>query len=118
MEWGFREFNNYALFKRGETVTDAAVWLGEQASVPLVAESNVEVTLPRKSRHDMKVAAVFDGPIPAPIKKGDKIAKLVISGPDITTVELPLAAGADVARLGFMGRIGAAITHIVWGSAQ
>jgi D-alanyl-D-alanine carboxypeptidase (penicillin-binding protein 5/6) len=66
----------------------------------------------------MKVAAVFDGPIPAPIKKGDKIAKLVISGPDITTVELPLAAGADVARLGFMGRIGAAITHIVWGSAQ
>ena len=118
MEWGFREFNNYALFKRGETVTDAAVWLGNSATVPLVADSNVEVTLPRKSRHDMKVAAVFDGPIPAPIKKGDKIAKLVISGPDITTVEVPLLAGADVARLGFVGRIGAAISHIVWGSTQ
>jgi D-alanyl-D-alanine carboxypeptidase (penicillin-binding protein 5/6) len=116
MDWGFREFDNYALFKRNEAVTDADVWLGDSATVPLVIESNLEVTLPRKSRRDMNVTAVFDGPIPAPVKKGDRIAKLVVTAPDVPSVEVPLVAGRDVGRLGFLGRIGAAITHIVWGS--
>ncbi|MGB8274564.1 MAG: D-alanyl-D-alanine carboxypeptidase family protein [Alphaproteobacteria bacterium] len=118
MEWGFREFDNYSLFKAGDTVTDADVWLGDAATVPLAIGSDLKVTLPKKSRHDMKVKAVFDGPIPAPIKKGDQIAKLVIAAPDMAPMEVPLVAGADIGRLGFVGRIGAAIKHIVWGSVQ
>ena len=31
LDWGFREFNNYALFKAGETVTEAQIWMGEMA---------------------------------------------------------------------------------------
>ena len=36
IEWAFREYDDYALFKAGDLVTDADVWLGETASVPLV----------------------------------------------------------------------------------
>lgn len=115
VEWAFREFNNYALFKAGDTVTDAEVWLGQSASVPLLAKESLEITLPRRARRDMKVTAVYDGPIAAPIKKGEAIGKLVVSAPGVETVELPLVAGADVARLGFMGRITTAIQHILWG---
>lgn len=115
VEWAFREFNNYALFKAGDPVTDAEVWLGQAATVPLVAGEKLEVTLPRKARRDMKVTAVYNGPIAAPIKKGETVGKLVIAAPGVETMELPLVAGADVARLGFMGRITTAIQHILWG---
>jgi D-alanyl-D-alanine carboxypeptidase (penicillin-binding protein 5/6) len=114
-EWAFREFENYALFKTGDVITDADVWLGGAVTVPLVAGQKLEVTMPRKSRREMKVTAVYNGPIAAPIRKGETVGKLVISAPGIETVELPLAAGADVEKLGFTGRITAALKHVLWG---
>lgn len=116
VEWAFREFENYALFKTGDVVADADVWLGTAATVPLVAGDKLEVTMPRKARRDMKVTAVYNGPIAAPIKKGQPVGKLVIVAPGVDTVELPLLAGADVEKLGFMGRMGAALRSILWGS--
>ena len=61
IEWGFREFGNYHLFKAGEEVTKADVWLGENATVPLVIESDLLITLPRKSRRKMKVIVTYGG---------------------------------------------------------
>jgi D-alanyl-D-alanine carboxypeptidase (penicillin-binding protein 5/6) len=116
MEWAFREFENYTLLKPGDSITDAEVWLGDAATVPLVAKDKLEVTLPRRVRRDMKVSAVYTGPIPAPIKKGDTVGKLVISAPGVETMELPLVAGADVPKLGFTGRISAALRRIIWGA--
>lgn len=116
IEWGFREFENVRMFAAGDVVSEAEVWLGEQAKVPLLSREDVEFTFPRHARRTMKVAAVFEGPLPAPIKKGQEVAKLVISVPDGPTREVPLYAGADVAKLGFAGRIGSAVKHIVFGS--
>ena len=115
IEWGFREFDNYTLFEAGDAITDAEVWLGKDERVPLVAGRKMLVTLPRKARKDAKVTAVFDGPIPAPIKKGQQVGKLVIEVPGIAPAELPLVAGADVDKLGFVGRIGAAVKRILFG---
>ncbi len=118
MNWGFREFDNYALFKGGEAVSEAEVWLGDAATVPLTALSDITVTLPRKARRQMKVSVTYDGPVPAPIKKGEEIAELVIAAPDMDRIAIPLAAGSDVGQLGFAGRVMAALKHIVWGRLQ
>ncbi|MBL8660358.1 MAG: D-alanyl-D-alanine carboxypeptidase [Rhodospirillales bacterium] len=112
LSWGFRQFDNYTLFKPGETVTSADVWLGQQETVPLVSADGVTVTLPRNVRQDMKVTANFDGPIPAPIRKGDRLAVLSVSAPDVETVQVPLVAGASVERLGMFGRLGVALAHL------
>ncbi|MGE4281430.1 MAG: D-alanyl-D-alanine carboxypeptidase family protein [Magnetospirillum sp.] len=116
MEWAFREYDNYSLFKAGDQVTDAEVWLGEASTVPLVAGEKLEVTMPRRARRDMKVTAVYDGPVPAPIRKGDVVGKLLITAPGQADVQLPLVAGADVPKLGFAGRMAEALRHILMGS--
>jgi D-alanyl-D-alanine carboxypeptidase (penicillin-binding protein 5/6) len=118
MKWGFREFNNYAMFKAGQKVEDAEVWLGQSSTVPLVTDKDITVTLPRKHRADMKVAVVYDGPIPAPITQGAQIAKLVITTPDRPDTEIPLYAGESVEQLGVMGRLFAALGHLIWGATQ
>ena len=117
IEWGFREFNNYRLFAGGETVTEAEVWLGEEKSVPLVLEDDLVIMLPRKARRQMKVSVKFEGPIPAPIAKGNRLATLVISAPGIKNIEAPLLAGGDVSQLGLFGRLGAALKHLLWGAS-
>ena len=116
MSWGFREFGNYALFKAGDTVDDAPVWLGGEDAVPLVIADDLTVTLPRSERNGMQVAVVYDSPIPAPVPAGQEIAKLRVSWPGGVPVEVPLQAGADVEQLGPFGRIAASIKFLVLGA--
>lgn len=118
-EWAFREWETYPLFKAGEVVIpDAEVWLGQAETVQLAAKDNLEVTLPRRVRPDMKVTTVFTGPIPAPIVAGAEVGKIVVTAPGMTTVELPLVAVENVEKLGFGGRISAAIRRIIWGAKK
>jgi len=118
IEWAFREFDDYSLFKAGEQVETADVWLGQQANVPLLAAQDVVITLPRISRMNMKVVAQFNGPVPAPVKRGQKVGQLSITAPGMSEVQVPLLAGADVEKLGFFGRIGAAIHTLLSGSPK
>ena len=118
IEWAFREFENYSLFKSGEVVQSAGVWLGEAKNVPMIAGDDLIVTLPRKARQGMKVTAVYQEPIPAPIQKGQQVGKLVIAAPGVPTRELPLIAGESVGQLGPAGRIGAAVSYLIFGAKK
>ncbi|HYM32028.1 MAG TPA: D-alanyl-D-alanine carboxypeptidase family protein [Candidatus Cybelea sp.] len=118
LDWGFREFDNYALFKAGDKVDEADVWLGDQPKVPLVLEHNLVLTLPKAARKDLKAKLVYDGPVPAPIKQGMAIGHIEVSAPGMETVQVPLVAAADVGRLGFTGRLAAAFNYLVWGPTR
>ena len=114
--WAMREYDNYTLFKPGETVDEAPVWLGAAANVPLVMPEGATVTLSRKARRDMRVKVVYDAPIPAPLRAGQEVAKLVVAAPGEEPLEFPLMAGADVERLGIFGRITASLEYLVFGA--
>jgi D-alanyl-D-alanine carboxypeptidase (penicillin-binding protein 5/6) len=116
IEWAFREFDAYKLFKAGEPVVDADVWLGDTAAVPLVVGNDLTVTMARTARRDMKVTASYTGPIPAPIKKGTQVGTLTVAVPGMADLQVPLIAGADVAKLNFVGRIGAAVKYLLFGA--
>ncbi len=118
LEWAYREYANYTLFRAGDKIEVADVWLGDQAVVPLTAASDLIVTLPRRARAQLKVKAVYDAPVPAPIAKGQRIGSLVADVPGRDPIELPLVAGAEVPRLGFAGRIPAAASYLIFGSGH
>jgi serine-type D-Ala-D-Ala carboxypeptidase (penicillin-binding protein 5/6) len=113
---GFREYQTYALFKAGEPVANAEVWLGAEATVPLILEEPLTVALSRKSRQGLKVTALYDGPLAAPIAKGARLGVLRLEGPEMERLERPLIAGSEVEKLGPIGRIGAAIKYLVMGA--
>ena len=115
LNYGFREFDNYHLFDKGETVEQAEVWLGDAGYVPLVIDRDLTVTLPRRSRDNLKVSVVYAGPLKTPIEAGTRVANLVVAAPGVVPFEIPLAAGASVGRLSMFGRIGAALEYLVWG---
>jgi len=118
VEWAYREFADYKLFSAGDKVEDADVWLGVAAKAPLTVAKDFVVTLPKKARKDMKVAVEYDRPVPAPVKRGEAIGKLVVTAPDIGPAEAPLVAAADIPRMGPLGRIAALAGYLVWGRHQ
>ena len=117
LEWAFRSFKPYVLFKKDEEVIKADVWLGTAAKVPLIVPETIQLTLPHSGRDKMKVSARMTNPVAAPIAKGQRLGTLVITVPGRKTREWPLVAGQEIKQLGFVGRIGASIRHVLWGSS-
>jgi D-alanyl-D-alanine carboxypeptidase (penicillin-binding protein 5/6) len=118
IEWAFREFNDYKLFAVGDKVEDAEVWLGAEPKVALTVARDLVVTLPRRTRKEMKVTVEYDRPIPAPIAKGQPLGKVIVTAPDVPPAELPLVAAASVDRMDAIGRIATLAGYLVWGGRR
>jgi len=105
LEWGFKNFRPFRLFDQGQKVSDALVWGGTQHYVPLVGAGNIDIILPINSSGKVSASVVYQGPIKAPIRKGDKVAVLrVTSTESSATNEIPLYAGDDIAQSNFAMR--------------
>jgi D-alanyl-D-alanine carboxypeptidase (penicillin-binding protein 5/6) len=115
LDWAFREFASYPLFKGGEKVSDADVWLGDKETVPLMIEDDLTAVMKRGSRKDLKVAVQLQEPVAAPVAKGTEVGTLVVTAPDMQTIERPLLAAEDVGPLGMVGRFKAALSYLIWG---
>ena len=115
LEWAFREFENATLFTAADVVEQAPVHLGTSPTVPLVGGRDLVVTMPRGWRNRAKVTLTYDSPVPAPVQRGTRLGTLAVSGAGVPELEVPLLAGADVARLGLPGRAMAVVTRFLTG---
>jgi D-alanyl-D-alanine carboxypeptidase (penicillin-binding protein 5/6) len=113
MNWGFRAWKSQPLFKQGEKVGTAQVQLGGEDEVALIAPRNLAVTLPAGLLDDnIKVRVVYDGPLKAPIAKGQQVASLVVQTGDTPPQTMPLIAAEAVEEAGFFGRMWAGLMSL------
>tara|TARA_B100000131_G_scaffold190345_1_gene183074 strand:+ start:192 stop:1322 length:1131 start_codon:yes stop_codon:yes gene_type:complete len=115
LDWGYRVYSNYKLFKPRQIVTHAKVWMGDKSRVGLVLDKGLVMSLRKNIIDKINIKAVFNEPVPAPISKGDQIGKLLVSVPGKNQLEIPMYASQGVTKLGWFYRIGAAISYILWG---
>lgn len=114
-QWAFRNSARYTIAKAGVPLAEAPVWLGEEDKVPVGPAQDVVLTLPRTDRHRVKVTAVFDGPLAAPIAAGQVVGKLRLETPGATPREVPLIATSGVKHLGTFGSMIAAAEYLISG---
>ena len=105
VNWAYRQFTMRTIVPKGDIVAQAPVWLGDRSRVGLTTEDGVKVLLPAGAQAGVTAEAVFNGPVEAPISKGDHIGELVVNIPGAGQSRLPLLAADDVARAGVVGRL-------------
>ena len=106
MQWGFNAWSAKPLFQAGARSARRRSRWAARAMSPLVAPRNLAVTVPAglASRRDsMKIR--YQGPLEAPIAKGQHVADLVVTTRDTPPQVVPLVAGEDVGAAGFFGRV-------------
>ena len=118
IEWGFREFDNYKIFEKGEIVTDIDVWLGKDKRVSAFIKEETILTVRRMDSEKVKTTVHYEEPLAAPIKQGQIVGTLKIKVPNQTLREYPLFAKQSIEKLGFWGRIIAAFNYLVWGAGD
>jgi serine-type D-Ala-D-Ala carboxypeptidase (penicillin-binding protein 5/6) len=113
INWAFRQFAVYEITTKGTELAQAPVWLGAQDTVPLVAGADARTLVPALGPRNVTARAVFDSPVPAPIRAGDPLGTLIVDVPGAGTTRIPLLAGADVAEGGFMVRARASANRLM-----
>ncbi|MES2000710.1 MAG: D-alanyl-D-alanine carboxypeptidase family protein [Pseudomonadota bacterium] len=105
MQWGFNAWQTKPLYKAGQAIGSAKVQLGSDSDVPLVTPRAYSVTMPAGVLSKIVATKIrYQGPLAAPIRKGDHVADLVVTTSDSGEQVMPLIAGEDVAKAGFFGR--------------
>jgi D-alanyl-D-alanine carboxypeptidase (penicillin-binding protein 5/6) len=115
LEWGFHNFQSGLLFAEGQEIAQAKLYGGAKGHVPLVAQREVRLMVPRGTREKIIARVVYSGPVPAPIREGQKIGTLKVWRGDFLVLEVPLQAAEDVATGSMSRRAFDAATELVIG---
>lgn len=103
MRAAFTDFKTVEVVKQGAVVAQADVWLGEKKTVPLIASSTAALGMHVNGLKGIKAVVQYQGPLKAPIKKGQTVGELVITAPGVQDTHIPVAVGDDVAKLNVIG---------------
>jgi D-alanyl-D-alanine carboxypeptidase (penicillin-binding protein 5/6) len=100
-------FNDYAMTtfaEAGAEIGEARVRLGSRRTVPLVTEREITLVGPRAGQQNLTAHIVYDGPLAAPVRRGQVVARLVVEGPGMQPQEFPLQAGRRVGKANWFAR--------------
>ena len=114
VNWSFREFVNYDLYKSGDSIQFAKVWLGKESFVPLVLNEDLSVTIKKKNLDKFKIKLVYETPIVSPVKKGDKLAELQLIEGDNVEIK-NIYSGKDVDKVSRFYRSFSIINYLLFG---
>ena len=96
LDFGFHGFETKILFAEGQTIGAAKVFGGNSSYVPLMGPGTVSLMMPRNTNDRLIARVVYNGPVPAPVTKGQTIGKLKVWRNDSVALEVPLQAADDV----------------------
>jgi D-alanyl-D-alanine carboxypeptidase (penicillin-binding protein 5/6) len=108
INWAFRAFETTRLYKAGEPVAEAGVWIGAADTVALVPARDLIVTAPYGMLEKAEITAHFSEPVAAPVAAGAVLGRLEVALPGVTPVSVPLVAAEAVERGGVSARFEAA----------
>jgi serine-type D-Ala-D-Ala carboxypeptidase (penicillin-binding protein 5/6) len=115
LEWGFHNFQSGLLFTQDQEIAQAKVYGGAKGHVPLVADKEVKLMVPRGTREKIIARVVYSGPVPAPVQQGQKIGTLKVWRGDFLVLEVPLQAAENIGTGSLSGRAFDAATELVLG---
>lgn len=104
MRSAFADYAIVTLAEAGAEVGRADVRLGGRRTVPLVTERAILVGGPRGSMEAARAYIVYEGPLRAPIAKGQVVAHLVIERPGFPTERYELQAGRRIGKANWFVR--------------
>ena len=113
VNWAFRQFAMREVGKAGDQFTQADVWMGAESTVGLVAPEDLNVLMPALSTGALDAEVVFNGPVAAPVSKGDQLAELVFTPEGLPEKRVPLVADRDIAAGGFFSRMTTTVQVLV-----
>ena len=115
LNWGFRNTNTFEISKKNLTIFELDAWLGKKDKIQATSKEDYYITINKKDIRYLTVSLEYDGPILAPIRKGEQVANIIISKKDNVIKKLPLYASEDLKKVNFFKSLLISLNYLIWG---
>ena len=113
--YGLTNFDLIEISKKDIPFSSVDVWLGKDQTIKVYTNKDIYKTINKGQKKKLKAKIVYDGPIEAPIKKDQILAKLKIIYDQDQIGEYDLLAFNDVRKLNIFSRLLKSLNYLIWG---
>ena len=115
LTYGLTNYDLVNIATANEPMYNIDVWLGKENSVNVYTNQDIYKTIKKAKKKLLKVSVKYDGPVEAPINKGDKIAILKVVYSDEIVGEYDLLASNNVKKVNLFSRLLKSLNYLIWG---
>ena len=116
LNYGLAKFDTIEIAKKNEIFTDLDVWQGTKNKVDVYIDENVYKTIPKieslRKKKYIKAIVNYQGPILAPIKKGDILGELKVFYKDEVIETYDLLAYENIKKVNILSRLIRSINYL------
>ena len=115
LTYGLTNFDLVEISKSKVPLDKVDVWLGKESTVDVYTENDIYKIIKKGQKRKLKIKVVYNGPIEAPIKKDQILAKLKIIYDQEQIGEYNLLSQKDVKKVNIFSRLMKSINYLIWG---
>jgi len=115
LTYGLTNFDLVEIAKSNEVFTNIDVWLGKENIVEAYLKEDIYKIIKKGQKKKLKIKVLYNGPIEAPIKKDQVIAKLNISYNQDLIGAYELLAMKEVKKVNIFSRLLKSLNFLIWG---
>ena len=115
LTYGLTHFDLVRITEADTNISDVDVWLGKSDTVGVYTKQDIYKTIKKAKKKKLKISVNYDGPIEAPIKKDQILAKLKVVYDGELIDEYDLYASEDIKRLNMFSRLLKSLNFLIWG---
>ncbi len=113
--YGLTNFDLVEISKSNEPFDNVEIWLGKKDTVKVYTKENIYKTIQKGQKKKLKAKMIYSGPIEAPIKKDQVVAKLKLIYEDEEIGEYDLLSLNEVKRVNVFSRLMKSLNYLIWG---
>ena len=115
LTYGLTNFDLVEISKSKVSLDKVDVWLGKESTVDVYTKNDIYKIIKKGQKRKLKIKVVYNGPIEAPIKKDQILAKLKIIYDQELIGEYNLLSQKDVKKVNILSRLMKSINYLIWG---
>ena len=115
LTYGLTNFDLVEISKKEQPIESLDVWLGKDTEVKVYTKVDIYKTIKKGQKKKLKAKVIYEGPVEAPIKKDQVLAKLRIIYDDEEVGEYDLFSIKEVKKVNIFSRLMKSLNYLIWG---
>ena len=115
LTYGLTNFDLIKITDSDQIISEVGVWLGQKNTVGVYTKKDIYKTIKKARKNRLKISMIYNGPIEAPIKKDQVVAKLKLVYEDELIEVYDLYAKDEVKKLNMFSRLIRSLNYLIWG---
>ena len=115
LTYGLTNFDLVKISQKNKPFDSLEVWLGKKDKVKVYTNKDIFKTIKKGQKKKLKAKVIYEGPVEAPIRKDQVLAKLRLIYNEEPIGEYDLFAYSDIKKVNIFSRLIKSLNYLIWG---